>query len=181
MASAAITWTPGGGGNVTSQEVQYRIQGTTSWTTAVSGLSASASSYTITGLTNNTIYEIRVASICSVGGTTYSATMTGISWFCPTVSVTPTNNTITYNFSALSGSISGYTVDLLNSAQNTIIQTLTTISGVFNSVSIAPSTQYYVRLTLAAGGLSHACTPVSTTTLAAPTCAIPTGVSASFS
>ena len=182
MAQANITWTPGGGGNVLSQSVEYRVSGTTNWTTAVSGLSPSTSSYTVTGLTNNTIYEMRVASVCSVGGTTYSATMTGISWFCPTITATPTHNTITYSFSSLGGSISAYTVELLDSTQTTVIQTLTTVSGIFNSGSIAPSTQYYVRLKLTAGTLNNTCaSPVSVTTLAAPSCAIPTGVSASFS
>ena len=181
MASANITWTPGGGGNITSQEVQYKINGTSNWTTAVSGLGAAVSSYNITGLTSNTLYNFRILSVCSVGGSTYSSITNGISWFCPTITVTPTHNTITYSFSNLGGSISGYTVELLNSSLTTVIQTLTTVSGVFNSVSIAPSTNYYVRLTLAAGVYTNQCTPVSTTTLAAPSCAIPTNVAASFS
>ena len=180
MASAVINWTPGGGGNVTSQEVQYRVQGTTNWTTAVSGLSTSTNTYTITGLTTNTIYEFRVVSNCSVGGPIYSATMTDIEWFCPTISLTPTHNTITYSFSALGGSISAFTVDLLASNQTTVIQTKSTVSGVFDSVSITPSTTYYVRLTLTAGVLSNICTPVSTATTAAPTCPIPTITSATI-
>jgi hypothetical protein len=178
MAQSVINWTPGGGGNITSQEVQYRIKGTTNWTTAVTGLSASANTYTVTGLTENTIYEFRVVSNCSVGGPIPSSILTGIKWFCPTITVTPTHNTITYSFSSLGGSISGYTVQLLESNLTTVVQTLYTVSGVFNSGSIAPSTQYYVRLTLAADNLSNICTPVSVTTTAAPTCPVPTITSA---
>jgi hypothetical protein len=174
MAQAVINWTPGGGGNIASQEVQYRVQGTTNWTTAVSGLSASASTYTITNLAVNTIYEFRVISNCSIGGPIPSATMTDIEWFCPTITVTPTHNTITYSFSALGGSISAYSVQLLSNDLSTVIQTLTTVSGVFNSVSIAPSTSYKVRLTLTAGTNTNVCTPVSTATTTPPTCPIPT-------
>lgn len=181
MASATITWTPGGGGNVLSQQVQYRVNGTTNWTTAVTGLSPSTATYTVTGLTNNTLYNLRVASVCSVGGTTYSSILNGISWFCPTITVTPAHDSITYSFSNLGGSISGYTVELLNSSLSTVIQTLTTVTGIFNSVSILPSTNYYVRLTLAADSYTHQCTPVATTTLSAPVCVLPTNVSASFS
>lgn len=180
MASAVINWTPGGGGNVTSQEVQYRVQGVTNWTTAVSGLSAATSTYTITGLNVNTIYEFRIVSNCTFGGPIYSATMTDIEWFCPTITVTPTHNTITYSFSALGGSISAYTVDLLASNQTTVVQTKTTISGVFDSVSITPSTTYYVRLTLTAGALTNVCPLVTTATTAAPTCPIPTITSATI-
>ena len=174
MAQAVINWTPGGGGNIASQEVQYRVQGTTNWTTAVSGLSASASTYTITNLAVNTIYEFRVISNCNISDTIASATMTDIEWFCPTITVTPTHNTITYSFSALGGSISAYSVQLLSNDLSTVIQTLTTVSGVFNSVSIAPSTSYKVRLTLTAGTNTNVCTPVSTATTTPPTCPIPT-------
>lgn len=181
MAQAVINWTPGGGGNVTSQEVQYRIQGSTNWTTAVTGLSSSANTYTITGLAVNTVYEFRVVSNCTFGGPIYSSILTDIEWFCPTISVTPTHNTITYSFSALGGSISAYTVDLLESNQTTIVQTKTTVSGVFDSGSITPSTTYYVRLTLTAGSQTNVCSSVSTATTAAPTCPIPTITSATIS
>ena len=174
MAQAVINWTPGGGANVTSQEVQYRVLGATNWTTAASGLSGSASTYTITGLNVNTIYQFRIVSNCTFGGPIYSAIMEDIEWFCPTITVTPTHNTITYSFSALGGSISAYTVDLLASNQSTVVQTKTTVSGVFDSGSITPETTYYVRLTLTAGSLTNVCTAVSTATTAAPTCPIPT-------
>jgi hypothetical protein len=180
MASAVINWTPGGGGNVTSQEVQYRIQGATNWTTAVSGLSAATSTYTVTGLSVNTIYQFRVVSNCTFGGPIFSATLTDIEWFCPTITVTPTHNTITYSFSNLGGSISAYTVDLLASDQTTVVQTKSTVSGVFDSVSITASTTYYVRLTLTAGGLTNACPLVTTATTVAPTCPIPTITSATI-
>lgn len=175
MASAAITWTPGGGANIISQEVNYRIYGTTSWTSAVTGLSSTASSYTITGLADNTLYEFDVVSDCSIGGPISSGIMQGIKWYCPTISATATHNTVSYNFSALSGSISGYTVQLMDSGLTTVIQTLTTITGVFTSGTIAPSTNYKIRLILAAGVLTHTCTPeTSIATIAAPTCPTPT-------
>jgi hypothetical protein len=140
----------------------------------VTGLSPSTATYVVTGLAVNTIYEFKVVSNCSIGGPISSGTLTDIEWFCPTITVTPTHNTITYSFSALGGSISAYSVQLLSNDLSTVIQTLTTVSGVFNSVSIAPSTSYKVRLTLTAGIFTNVCTPVSTATTAAPTCPIPT-------
>lgn len=181
MASASITWTPGGGANITSQSVDYRIQGASSWTTAVTGLAASTSTYNITGLADNTVYEFRVVSVCSIGGPIVSATMTNIKWICPTITVTPTHNTITYSFSSLGGSISAYTVELLSNDLATVIQTKSTVSGVFDSVSILPSTSYKVRLTLTAGMYTNTCTAISTATTAAPTCPIPTITDATLS
>lgn len=178
MASTVLTWTPGGGSNVVSQDVQYRVSGATNWTTAATGLGATVSTYTITGLSVNTIYEYRVISNCSVGGPKNSPPVTNLTWYCPTVTVTPSHNTITYSFSALSGSISGYLVELMNSALDTVIQSKTTVSGVFDSPSITASTTYYVRVTLTAGTFSNVCAPVSTSTTSTPTCPEPTITSA---
>lgn len=180
MASAAIAWTPGGGPNITSQEVNYRIYGTTSWTSAVTGLSPSASSYTVTGLVDNTLYEFDVVSICSIGGPISSGILQAIKWFCPTITATSTHNTISYSFSTLGGSISGYSVQLLSYDLATVIQTLTTVTGTFTSGSITASTNYWIRLTLTAGPATHTCPDVGIATVSPPTCPVPTLTSATL-
>jgi len=70
--SEAITVTWGmpadtGGTNITGYQVRYRVigGGWTSWTTVGGG--ASATSYTLTGLTNGTGYEIAVRAVNAVG------------------------------------------------------------------------------------------------------------------
>ena len=58
-----LQWTPPTAIYVTGQIVEWREQGTTTWQGA--GLSAVASTYTITGLNQNTVYEIRIKSLCT--------------------------------------------------------------------------------------------------------------------
>ena len=64
-----VTWsrpTLGPGQVITGYSVQYRRNGTTSYTTrSVSG--SSTTSYTITNLNLGTVYEVRVASVCPLG------------------------------------------------------------------------------------------------------------------
>ena len=65
-SSARVTWgAPSNGGSpITSYQCEYAFSGQTNWATASSGLSRST---TITGLTANTAYEVRVRAINSVG------------------------------------------------------------------------------------------------------------------
>jgi hypothetical protein len=77
MPQAVINWTLASNANVASQSVEYRVRNTNDWTSAVTGLAANVSTYTVTGLSNATTYEFRVKSICSSGSTTYSAIMNG--------------------------------------------------------------------------------------------------------
>jgi hypothetical protein len=65
-----IAWAPGY--NETAWDVEYRVAGTTTWTTEAS--SVSVNSYTITGLTPSTDYEFRVGFSCS-DGTDYYTTV----------------------------------------------------------------------------------------------------------
>ena len=65
-----VTWgmpADTGGTNITGYQVRYRVSGGgwTSWTTVGGG--ASATSYTLTGLTNGTGYEIAVRAVNAVG------------------------------------------------------------------------------------------------------------------
>ena len=60
----------GSGQVITGYSVQYRIRGTTSYTTrSVSG--SSTNSYTITNLNLGVVYEVRVASVGPLGLSRY--------------------------------------------------------------------------------------------------------------
>lgn len=54
------------GGTIASYTVQYRASGG-SWTTASSSIAAGATSYTITGLTNGTAFDVRVSASTAAG------------------------------------------------------------------------------------------------------------------
>ncbi len=61
---------------ITDYVVQYRATGSGSWLTWSDGTSAIPAPTTITGLTNGTGYDFRVAAVNSVGTGTYTATLT---------------------------------------------------------------------------------------------------------
>lgn len=62
-----VTWTDDP--SVDTYTVEYREAGTSAWVTAAS-LSAPASEYTITGLTQGTTYEVRVTAAAAIESTT---------------------------------------------------------------------------------------------------------------
>ena len=71
----SLAWSaPASGGTVASYTVQYRVSGTTSWSTAISGLSAT--SFTVTSLTPATSYDFEVLAVNAVGTGPASAAAT---------------------------------------------------------------------------------------------------------
>ena len=64
-----LTW--GGGKNIDSYSVQYRLKGDADWQTAASGLEPTVESRTVSGLTSGQRYEFRVAATGD-GDTGYS-------------------------------------------------------------------------------------------------------------
>jgi hypothetical protein len=91
VGNISVTWTtPGNGGlAISSYILQYRISGTESWTT-ITGISSVATNYVITGLANNTTYDIQVAAVNIVGTGTYSNSVIGTTFTTPN---SPTNLT----------------------------------------------------------------------------------------
>ena len=63
-ATIAIVWTPHGSESSTAQKVQYKQTTATTWTTH-STVSALASTVNITGLSNNTSYDVRIVNVCN--------------------------------------------------------------------------------------------------------------------
>ncbi len=55
--------------NATSYNVQYRVSGTTNWTTITSTTNSKA----LTGLVSSTLYQYQIQAVCSSGNSTYSA------------------------------------------------------------------------------------------------------------
>jgi hypothetical protein len=184
MSSFILNWTPAGGLNSTGQQVQYKQSTSSTWITAAT-LSASANTYTITSLLDNVIYDFQIVNLCTFGGPTSGASFQTISLTCPTVSTTPTYNSVSFNFPNLGGSITEYRVDLMDApgtsilAFKTITASGTTISDTFLGLSY--STNYQLRVTVKANTYTKQCPLVPFTTDNLPTCDAPTSLSVTIS
>lgn len=175
-----LNWTPGAG--ATSQDVQYKLNTSGSWTTH-STVAGSVNTTTINGLSDNLIYDFRVVTNCDGGTPAPSNQSQQIKIICPSVTTGVTDTTCSYSFPHIGGSITAYTVDLLDVAGSTVLQTQTpavtsTVSG--NFTGLTPSTNYYIRVTATAGSFSKQCPLIPVTTIVTPGCNAPTGVTATL-
>lgn len=76
QTTAPMSWTtPSSGGAVATYTLQYRVTGATSWI-QVTGLTSA--SYTITGLTASTSYDVQVAAVNAGGSSAFTVTTTAL-------------------------------------------------------------------------------------------------------
>lgn len=183
--TASMTWTAATGPNVSTQDVQYRLQGAASWTTH-SNVSSSTTNATITGLALNEIYEFRVVTICSVGGPTGSPIFTTTELTCPTLTLTPSNTSIQYQFSSVGGDVNQYVVELLNNTGTIVLQTKTenapfasVITNTFTGLTNA--TNYQIRVTVKAGSFIKVCGVQAISTTTPPSCPPGSGMDVTLS
>lgn len=175
-----LDWPPAAGNNIISQDIQYKKASSSTWITATTA-TASTSSYTITGLDLNTIYNFRIVANCTYGGPTPTASTDKVIMSCPTVSITPSYATTVVNITPLAGGITSYKVDLLDSTGNTVIATKTanqstsTIQVSFDSLT--PSTNYNIRVTaIIDSNNQNVCANNAFSTSAAPSCPAPSSL-----
>jgi hypothetical protein len=182
MATANITWSPVGGVFSVSQDVEFKAMGDVGWTLH-SNVSNSTNAATITGLSDNIVYQFRITNHCPSALTGVSTLVEGVNLTCPTVSLDHSSDSVDYSFVDLGGDISSYLVELRNASLAVLDDDVFpspsgTISGTFTGLS--PSTNYYVWVTVYAVGstvtFSASC-GVGFVTEAA-VCEAPTGVSA---
>jgi hypothetical protein len=102
----SLAWTaPGftGGAPVTDYTVQYRTSPAGAWTTFAHTASATATA-TVTGLTNGTAYDFRVAAVNTSGAGTYSTTVTATPATAPgaptTLAGTPADGQVALTWTA---------------------------------------------------------------------------------
>jgi hypothetical protein len=69
----APTWDGGGTYAITGYVIQYSIDKGTTWSTAVADTATTDPAYTVTGLTNGTTYQFRVAALNGAGTGAYSS------------------------------------------------------------------------------------------------------------
>ena len=189
VPQSVLNWLPAGGTNSLSQTVQYKATTASTWTT-FGIVAAGVSTATITGLVNNTMYDFQVLDNCSVGGPTSGTAAHGIQFACPSVTLTPTYNTVQFDFtlSALVD-ITKIDVQLLAADNVTILATQTILAPTAIAYSkiftaLTSSTTYYGRITQYAGAsytYTGVCTAQAVATAAAPACLAPTSISAVIS
>jgi hypothetical protein len=177
--NVTLTWTPGVGS--TSQTVQYKLASASIYTT-FSTLTGIATTETVTGLSNNVIYDFRITTGCNGGTSTSSPVVQRINIICPTVTVTATSTTLAYSFPEIGGSVGTYSVKLFNSAGTSELSSqtptgTTTLTGTFDTLTA--STGYKIRVVPTAGTITKTdCAFTTGTTSAPPVCNAPTGVTA---
>jgi hypothetical protein len=183
--AASLTWSLTGNSNNQNQQVQYKLNGASTWTTAVI-LQPNSGSYTITGLNQNKIYNFQIVNNCSTGGPTPSTTVSAVELTCPTVNLTTTSTSVTYSFTNIAGDISSYVIGIYDSTGNTLIQSKTesapfnpTVSNTFNGLN--SNTSYVVKATVNAGVFSKVCSSQTITTPNTPSCPTPTNLSVTLS
>jgi hypothetical protein len=179
--NATLSWSIGAG--ATSQNVQYKLNSSTTWIT-FSTVGGSATTETVTGLQDNLIYNFRIVTQCGGGTPANSTVLNKIYIVCPTVTLTSTDTTVTYSFPAIGGDVDAYSVKIFNSAGTTEVASstptgTTTRTGTFTGLTA--STTYKVRVVPSAGTLTKTdCAFTNVTTAAPPVCNIPTDVVATL-
>jgi hypothetical protein len=112
-AQVPLSWTAptyNNGAAITDYTIQYSSNSGSSWTTFSDGVST-ATSGTVTGLTNSTPYIFRVAAVNSAGTGSYSSNSASITPVAPTTTTTTTTTTLSFSPTAVMlTSGSSYTV-----------------------------------------------------------------------
>lgn len=157
--------------------IKYRVSGTSTWTQYnTSGTTISAS-----GLDINILYDFQVVNVNNTDNPS-SAIKQSINITDPAPTISPTNNSVGYQFNNLSTDITSYTSTVaLAVTPGTIIATHTLSPGGYPSVvsdtftGLSVSTAYILTLVPSAGAFFNTFT-YSFTTSARANCPAPTGV-----
>lgn len=149
-----IDWAPPtetGGSPITGYSVQYRRDGTTTWLTHTR--SGTASSDTITGLRENTTYDIRVAAINAVGTGDY-VQIEGTTAARPTasISVSPTSITLGDNATLTWSSTNGETASVVFDPDGDNFEFSTALSGTRSITGPGTAGSFVYRITVTGPG-----------------------------
>jgi hypothetical protein len=174
--TATVVWT--GAMNVLSYNIQYRIVGSSAWST----VSTSGTTTVLSNLTPSSNYEYQVQSVCSGGNSVYTSsanftTSTPFSCGVPgnltTASVTTSSATLTWT--AVSGAVY-YNVQYRIVGNSSWITTNTTgTSIVLNSLTTASNYEYELQ-SVCSGGNSAFSASENFTTTGSATCGLPSAL-----
>lgn len=171
---ANLNWSLDTNSNNQNQIVQYKLNTAANYTTATS-VNSITTTYSISGLNKNSIYNFQIVNNCSSGGPSPSTAVNAIEFTCPTVNLTSTSSTVTYSFINLGGSIDTYVVTLLDSTGTNVIQTKNVTQPFSNTITdsfsgLSATTGYQVQVTVKAGQFNKNCAAQTITTSAIPAC-----------
>ena len=172
MATINLSWTPAGGANSTGQKVQRKSGG--SAFADIASLSASASTYSDTTAVNNILYTYQIVNICTYGGPTDSGDVSKGVPLCPTVEETVAENFVTLSFPGLSGDAT-YTGTVEVQGVGTYDASNDGFTVQFDGEF---GQTYNYSFSISVGDETIPCGG-SVTIGEAPTCPVPTGLSAS--
>jgi len=174
--TATFNWTAVSGS--TGYNVQYRVVGTTTWSTGTTA----TNSYNATGLTAGANYEWQVQNICSATSTSSFSASTDFT----TTGGCGTPTGLSVSSITISGATTGWTAvtgaNSYNLEYGTSLTSLTTISGIATNsqalTSLTAGTKYYfeVQTVCASGNSSYSAVDSFTTSTS---CGTPTGLSVS--
>jgi len=177
-SSAALSWTaPSSGGSVSSYTAQYRVTGTSIWSTA-SG-SVTGTSFTVTGLAAATGYDFQVFGVNAAGVGAASTIATATTQASPPGQVTglaagsSTANTVPLSWTApvTGGAAANYTVQYRATGTTTWGTASSTVTGTSYTVTgLVASTGYdfQVFAVNGAGSGTPSATITASTTMVAP-------------
>ena len=177
-SGATITWTAVTG--ATGYHLNYRITGTTTWTT----VSPTTNTYSLTGLAAATSYDYEVQTVCTGGGSSIYSTVGAFTTLAvPTCGITSslgsssiTSSSATLSWVAVSGATS-YNIQYRPTGTTTWSTTTATTNSVGLSGLSASTTYEYQVQTVCASGTSSFTASATFVTLGA--CGIPSGFAAS--
>jgi len=171
--SATFNWTSVSG--AASYNIQYRVVGTTTWSTGTS----TTTSYNATGLTASSNYEWQIQTVCSSGSSAFSASAT----FTTT---TPCNQATALNTSAITNTSAtlGWTASSGATSYNVqyrVVGTTTWSTGnttttSFNVSGLVAGTNYEWQVQTVCSGGSSAFTASSTFPTTGVFCGVASGL-----
>ncbi len=164
--SFTVSWT--GDVDANSYDIDYREAGG-SWST----VNTSNTTYNLTGLTAETTYEVKVATICSFGNSAYSNTVSATTLAEP-ICDTPTslilsNETTTSITASWNASINANSYTLQIRELGDTWNSVSTSNTSYDFTGLKPNTQYEVQITsVCSFGISASSAIVTTSTLDGP-------------
>jgi hypothetical protein len=159
-AQASLSWTAPTGviaqAPITDYREQYSTDGGTTWTT-FSAAASTATSATVTGLTNGTAYLFRVAAVNGVGVGAYTAASSSVTPMAGTPPNAPTSLTVTASNAQIAlswtapsapgtSAITGYTVEYTPSGGSAQTVSTGSTSTSYTLTGLTNGTAYTVRV-----------------------------------
>ena len=159
--------------HITGYKIERSTDGIT-FSTIVANTTTTATTYSDTGLSSNTLYYYKVSAINLLGTGLPSSLATGISIPLPPTNIAATSiltSQINLSWIAPSGTINGYKIERSQDSGNTwsiIVANTTTTATTYSDTGLLSNTYYYRISSLSTGGTSNPSAVASATTIPTP-------------